>query len=137
MRFQELETLRLKGVLKVKYGDYRQRRLVFQRKLWNNQVIDEDFFDMKISILLPDWPARFQDEQFQTYLKDIILERIPTHISNEILWVNVTQLKDFEKKYFKWRDLKATQNNSGKITGELKEAAFEVYQSIKNIKATN
>jgi hypothetical protein len=137
LRFQELETLRLKGVLKVKYGDYRQRRLVFQRKLWNDEILDEDFFDMKISVLLPDWPARFQDEQFKSYLKDIILERIPTHISNDILWVNIKQLKAFEKRYFRWRDLKTKQNNIGEVTEELKEAAFEVYKSIKEIKAKN
>lgn len=137
LRFQELEKIRLKGVLKAKYGDYRQRRLVFQRKLWNDEIIDEDFFDMKVSVLLPDWPARFQDEQFQAYVKDIILERIPTHISNDILWADVNQLKAFEKKYFKWRDLKTEQNNSGEVTEELKNAAFEVYQSIMEIKTNN
>ena len=134
LRFQELEKIRLKGVLKVKYEDYRQRRLVFQRKLWNDEIIAEDFFDMNVSILLPDWPARFQDEQFQAYIKDIILERIPTHISNDILWVDVNQMKAFEKAYFKWQELRKQEYNSGKVTENLKNAAFEIYQNIMQIK---
>lgn len=135
---KELEKIRLMGshaILKNRH--FGQRRLIFQRKLSTGEIIDEDFFNLKISVLLPDWPARFQDERFKDYLINLFHERLPAHICNEIHWVDARWLKRFEKKYEAWEELKSGLKNSEPPSKELKSAALEVYKLITDLKKVN
>ena len=133
--FEELEKIRLVGISSENDKEvYGQRRLVFQRKLSSGEIIDEDFFNLNISVLLPDWPARFQDERFKDYLTELIRERLPAHIANEILWVDAKNMEDFEEKYNRWEKLKAASEDSEKPSEELKAAAFAIYQKINDLK---
>lgn len=134
LRFKELEKIRAKGSMDSHFANYRQRRLVFQRKLANGKVIDEDFFDLSITVLIPDWPARFQIERFKDYVTELIHERTPSHISNEILWLDAVNLKHFEAKYQDWEQLRFKSGQSGSAASEIQAAALEVYQSIQKIK---
>ena len=131
---QEVEKIRLKGSVESGIKNYGQRRLVFQRKLSSGEIIDEDFFDMNITLILPDWPARFQEERFKDYVTDIFYERMPAHLNNRILWLNANEMKEFEEKYHSWEKLKAGQTNYYESSGELKKAAFEVYQTMMKLK---
>ncbi|AXT62054.1 hypothetical protein D1816_17385 [Aquimarina sp. AD10] len=133
LRLEEMESLRSKGSKK----EYRQRRLVFQRKLPNGKIINEDFFDLNVSILLPDWPARFQDEQFRAYVSDLVHERIPAHLSNDIIWLDKKKLEEFEKVYFHWGKLKSRANPSKESLEKIAQAAYTVYEKITNLKQTN
>ncbi|WP_372948277.1 hypothetical protein [Mariniphaga sp.] len=134
LRLREVEKIRLKGSMEARNRNFGQRRLVFQRKLFSGEIVSEDFFDLQVSLLLPDWPARFQEERFREYVKDVFLERIPAHLSNEILWLNVNEMKSFEKKYHAWEKLKAGQQNFEEPSDSLKKAAFEVYQELMKLK---
>jgi len=134
MRLQEVEKIRLKGILEIGNKKFGQRRLVFQRKLSSGEIIEEDFFDLNISLVLPDWPARFQEERFKDYVTDVFYERMPAHLSNEILWINANEMKEFEEKYHTWEKLKAGLKNYDETSGGLKHAAFEVYQQIIKLK---
>ncbi|AOW20703.1 hypothetical protein [Urechidicola croceus] len=125
LRFKEVEKIRLKGNLDIEGKHFGQRRLVFQRKLEDKSIVNEDFFNLNISIVLPDWPARFQDERFKSYLKDLIQERVPSHIQNQILWLDSTNMESFEEVYLNWENSQSKQNSR------------EVYNElirIKNIK---
>lgn len=134
MRLQEVEKIRLKGSMEVRDRNYSQRRLVFQRKLFSGEIIGEDFFDLNVSLLLPNWPARFQEERFRDYLTSVFYERIPAHISNNILWLNVNEMKAFEEKYHHWQKLKAGHRIEDDPSEDLKKAAFEVYREIVYLK---
>jgi len=114
-----------------------QRRLIFQRKLSTGEIIDEDFFNLKISVLLPDWPARFQDERFKDYLTDLIHERLPAHIGNEIHWVDARWLKRFERNYRDWEKLKSGLKNPEAPSDNLKSAALKIYKLITDLKKVN
>lgn len=137
IRFKEMEKIRFMGSISRNAENYGQRRLIFQRKLATGEIIDEDFFDMNVTILLPDWPARFQDERFNSYLNDLIIERIPGHIGNQILWINKNQMEEFEKEYFAWEKLKVEYYHSGSVPKKLPDAAFKVYQKLMEIKTNN
>jgi len=142
LRFKELEKIRLKGSINQKPNNNEQRRLVFQRKInWEGKevIIDEDFFNLNVTVLLPDWPARFQIDRFKAYVTDIIHERIPAHISNEILWVDAYKLSTFNKKYLHWQKLRLESKNSNVLStkiepAEIKSAAYEVYQELMELK---
>ena len=135
---KELEKIRLMGshaILKNRH--FGQRRLVFQRKLSTGEIIDEDFFNLKISVLLPDWPARFQDERFKDYLTDLIHERLPAHIGNEIHWVDAHWLKRFERNYHDWEKLKSGLKNPEAPSDNIKSAALKIYKLITDLKKVN
>jgi hypothetical protein len=134
LRFDEMEKIRKMGSIQDKKITYEQRRLVFQRRLTNGKIIDEDFFNLKISVLMPDWPARFQVERFKDYVTDLIHERIPAHIENEIFWVNAHDLKAFEKVYHKWEEVKSESKSSKAHLKRMKSASYEVYQKIMELK---
>ncbi|HZL12351.1 MAG TPA: hypothetical protein VFC65_20390 [Prolixibacteraceae bacterium] len=130
LRFSEMEKIRAKGSMGTQSGQYGQRRLIFQRKLSNGDIIDEDFFNLMITVLLPDWPARFQTERFKDYVNDLIYERLPSHISNEIVWVDTLNMKRFEEKFYQWEQSKYT----GKPSGEVQAAALDVYHAIMDLR---
>lgn len=133
LQFDEMEKIRKKGSFPGNQY-YGQRRLVFQRRLTNGKIIDEDFFNLNISVLLPDWPARFQIERFKDYVTDLIHERIPAHIGNDILWLNALEMKAFEEKYHAWENLKSETKSSNTHLRKVKYAAYKVYQQIMELK---
>jgi hypothetical protein len=134
LRFDEMEKIRKKGSFHDKNKEYGQRRLVFQRRLTNGDLINEDFFNMNVTVLMPDWPARFQVERFKDYVTDLIQERIPAHIGNDILWVNAREMKAFEEKYHLWEKLKTEVKNSKSHSQKVKTAAYKVYQMLMELK---
>jgi hypothetical protein len=134
LRFKEVEKIRAKGSMETDSNYYGQRRLVFQRKLSNGEIIDEDFFNLMITVILPDWPARFQTERFKGYISDLIYERLPSHISNDILWLDAPRLMQFEEKYHTWQQLRLESKNTGIPSDEVRAAALEVYRTITKLK---
>jgi hypothetical protein len=134
LRFEEMEKIRKKGSFHDQSNHYGQRRLVYQRRLPNGDIIDEDFFNLNISVLIPDWPARFQIERFKDYVTDLIHERIPAHIGNDILWLNAHEMKAFEEKYRLWEKLKSEAKITKSHTQKVKSSAYKVYQLLVELK---
>lgn len=99
-------------------------------------VLNEDFFNLKVSFILPDWPVRFQDERFKSYLTDLVQERTPAHISPEIYWVDKNSMEGFEKSYWNWRSTKFSDHKGQNNTPEVKKAAFELYRHIAKFQRT-
>lgn len=135
LRFEEVEKIRLMGTMSLKTKNFNQRRLVFQRKLVSGEIVSEDFFNLNISVVLPNWPARFQDERFQDYLTDLIYERMPAHLSSAILWIDAVEFRTFEEQYFRWESLKSAADRSAPPAENLKSAAFDVYRKIVELKS--
>ena len=133
LRFKEVEKIRAKRS-KSQNINYGQRRLVFQRKLANNHIVDEDFFNLMVTIILPDWPARFQSDRFRDYFMDLVRERLPSQINCDILWVDAVHFESFEKKYHDWQKLRLDSKNTGTVNGDIYASAFDVYNSIVELK---
>jgi hypothetical protein len=70
-------------------------------------VIPEDFFNLKMSIILPSWPARFQDKNFRDAAENLFRMNAPAHITLTFIWMNVGNLKKFEALYFDWKKFMA------------------------------
>lgn len=130
-RYAEMEKIRLMGsIAGQKFG---QRKLVFQRKLSNDKIVNEDFFDMQVTFLFPDWPTRFQDGRFRDFVTELIHERIPSHITNTILWLDRNQMESFETAYLRWENTKVKQDIHSDAY-HLSEPAFDVYKQIQGLK---
>lgn len=64
--------------------------------------IPEDFFSARISLILPNWTARFYTQEFQALVNHLQLENKPAHISSDIYWLSVEEMKIFEPLYLEW-----------------------------------
>ena len=76
----------------------------------NGNIIREDFFNMRMTVVLPSWPARFQEPEFRAYVEDLFRNSAPAYIQMQFIWMSAPKLKEFEHVYFEW--LEALKVNS-------------------------
>lgn len=84
-----------------------QSTLFFPKfELWvkrlNGSVIKEDYFNFRMAVVLPAWPARFQDDNFREFTEDLFRLNAPAHIRIDFYWLGIFDMKRFEKIYFEW-----------------------------------
>lgn len=63
---------------------------------------DEQFFYFSMSVVLPAWPARFQEDDFHEFTESLFREHAPAHIKQQFLWLSLKEMKRFESVYFPW-----------------------------------
>lgn len=73
----------------------------FQNKKFGTGV---DFYDNRISIILPSWSVRFSDPEFRVFAEDVMREHCPAHIYPYFHWLNLKEVHWFETKYQLWRE---------------------------------
>lgn len=59
-------------------------------------------YSMKMSILLPSWPLRFQNKDFTNFLKQLIRQHSPAHIACDFYLFDMKEMASFEETYKKW-----------------------------------
>jgi hypothetical protein len=64
----------------------------------------EDFYAFRVSVVLPAWPARFQDTSFREFTESLFAEHAPAHLRLRFLWLNPDRFRAFETVYFDWID---------------------------------
>ena len=65
-------------------------------------AIAEDFFNFRMTIVFPSWPARFQDSSFRELAEDLFKEECPAHMKLSFLWLSLKQIEIFDALYFTW-----------------------------------
>jgi hypothetical protein len=61
-----------------------------------------DPYTFRASVVLPCWPAHFDDMAFREYFENKIREEAPAHVMLKICWLNNELLSDFEIRYKAW-----------------------------------
>lgn len=80
------------------------------------KMISEDYFNFRMSVLLPEWPARFQDDVFKEFVKDLFRVHTPVHLRLKFYWLNIQQMTVFEGLYGSWlTELKSNDENQERI----------------------
>jgi hypothetical protein len=74
----------------------------FINKTVNNKFVKSNFYEYKVSFIIPNWPSRFQDANFKPFLKEIITEHLPAHIVPSFYYLDIEKMKHFENLYFQW-----------------------------------
>ena len=69
-------------------------------------TVADDFYSHRISVFLPDWPMRFQNNEFKLYAEQIIHENAPAHLAVDCYWLSAPEMREFEQLYSQWRKLK-------------------------------
>jgi hypothetical protein len=70
-------------------------------------VVQDNFQGSKISLIFPKWIPRFKDPDFMALLKRSLAKCLPAHISINLVWLNLTKMAEFERRYKEWLDLKS------------------------------
>jgi len=73
-------------------------------KISTFNFVIESFFDMKVTVVLPSWPVRFQSEDFIQHVKHIFNEYLPAHITVSFLLLDIQEMITFENALSKWND---------------------------------
>ena len=66
--------------------------------------IPADWFSLRVSILLPDWSARFADPDFQELAEETIFRTLPAHIHASFHWLDFRHMREFESLQRAWRE---------------------------------
>lgn len=69
-----------------------------------NSSIPEDFFNLRLTVVFPSWPARFQEGSFRRFAEQLFLENCPAGVRLQFKWLGISAMKAFEDIYFKWRE---------------------------------
>jgi hypothetical protein len=78
----------------------------------NSHEFPVDFdYSNSLSIILPNWPFRFQNNEFLDHLKEQINHFIPAHIKFQIYLLEVDKLVLFEETFLSWLKSKMDGNN--------------------------
>lgn len=72
-------------------------------------MINEDFFRLKMSIIFPSWPARFQDKSFRDAAENLFRLNAPAHVKINFIWMGLSRMKRFEAWYSDWKKFTTEQ----------------------------
>ncbi|HIB47326.1 MAG TPA: hypothetical protein EYN07_07935 [Flavobacteriaceae bacterium] len=97
----------------------------------NNQV-EESFFSLQMSLILPSWPARFQNENFRTKFNHTMAENAPAHIGFHTFYPPYNDMVQFEEVYFKWLELLPNKHNESSYA----DTSFELITLLKHYHET-
>lgn len=81
--------------------------------------VPDDFYPFRISVILPNWSARFNNLRFRDYLQETFHINLPAHIYPEFYWLNHIQLRAFENMYTAWLECKERNENADKYSREI------------------
>ncbi|RLA13914.1 MAG: hypothetical protein DRQ52_05305 [Gammaproteobacteria bacterium] len=61
-----------------------------------------DPYSFRASIILPAWPAEFQDMRMRDFVEETLRRQAPAHLALRICWINYGQMQIFESRYRAW-----------------------------------
>lgn len=81
---------------------------------------DLDPYSYQLSVIIPDWPKRFQEVAFRHLLEQTIYLETPAHITVHVLWAGHGLMHDFEEAYRLWlEELSASPAPNAELVNNL------------------
>ncbi|HEX5433242.1 MAG TPA: hypothetical protein VFY05_03310 [Candidatus Angelobacter sp.] len=109
------------------------------RKLPQASVAD-DFYSNRVSVFLPNWPMRFQNNEFKLYAEQLLAENAPAHLAVECFWLSMHEIREFERLLREWKNLKRTvelgnkaPEHTGDPIAQLNEASGQLKAMIESL----
>ncbi len=88
----------------------------------DGRKIHEDFFNHRMSFILPNWTVRFHDEEFRRLTESMIQQNKPANVSTQCVWLNLSSMRKFEQLFFNWTQEREKVEDSDK----LKELSYQL-----------
>ncbi|MGY0035696.1 hypothetical protein [Pedobacter sp. NJ-S-72] len=64
-------------------------------KQTHGQEIAEDFYNFRMTVIFPSWPARFQDDSFAKLARQLFMEECPAHMKISFCWLSLSKMTAF------------------------------------------
>ncbi len=61
-----------------------------------------DPYSFRVTVVLPSWPARFQNLNFRRLVERTLRAEAPAHVLLKICWISHDQMRRFEDSYERW-----------------------------------
>ncbi len=61
-----------------------------------------DPYSLQISLVFPNWPARYRDPSFRQFVEDTVREQAPAHLTAYVRWLDRPAMAAFEAAYADW-----------------------------------
>lgn len=58
-----------------------------------------DPYSLQLTFVFPDWAARYQNENFKTFVESIVREETPAHLNIYVQWLAKTEMQEFDQAY--------------------------------------
>ncbi len=94
--------------------------------------LEMDVFSNVLTIVLPEWPSRFQREGFKTALDQRIRTEAPAHLWLNILWLEKSKFQKFQRLFGPWWNA-YRQGAADAYTYRAKIANFLVKESYNQL----
>lgn len=89
----------------------------------------DTFYSQRISVLLPNWPLRFQSNEFKLYAEQLVQENSPAHLAANCFWLSANDAMEFDRIYRHWKALSAA------VHGEKRNQIKALDEASDKIKA--
>lgn len=76
-----------------------------EKKSIDRVIQSNCFYSFGVSVLLPSWPARFNNNRFKTLAEETVKACAPAHIKLNFYWLKPDKIQEFEHLYVKWLEL--------------------------------
>ena len=129
----ELEKIKLIEFFKTKKGEQIELDSLTEIMLIKNNEnsFPDDFnYSNQITFIFPDWPIRFQNNEFKSLVETAITSYIPAHVGYTINYLSIEKMSVFEDIYFKWLDFKLVKDE---VNFELQ--SLQLIQLIRSYKS--
>jgi hypothetical protein len=100
----------------------------------HQQVVDPWFYSHRLTVVFPNWTARFQQPAFQRLAEETVQLNCPAHLLAKCVWMDFDKMETFERCYEAWLEGKITYcEGPNAVTGAAVDAAAgSVIDCIKN-----
>lgn len=111
-----------------------QNRIKFKREFENEAEMEHPMFhySFTITVMLPNWTARFSDKEFQYYLESLIRKHTAAHIGINFQWVDLYALAQFEVMYDMWLAEQRKEKFNYPILNELSNQLLHFTKNVKS-----
>ncbi|MCB1872059.1 MAG: hypothetical protein KDI49_08655 [Gammaproteobacteria bacterium] len=65
-------------------------------------IVEHDFFSLRLTVLFPAWTARFQDPRFRQLARETVRLNCPAHLVPEVNWLQFDDMQVFEQLQAEW-----------------------------------
>ncbi|PLX24263.1 MAG: hypothetical protein C0599_02570 [Salinivirgaceae bacterium] len=106
---------------KDKETSYEQKTGFYIQYDENGRDIPDTYYTYRVSLLFPDWTARFSNKEFRSIVRDVVWEQKPAMVYPDLHWLSPNEMRTFEKLRNKW-----VSHNKGRFNLEsTKEESIE------------
>ncbi|MFT5779469.1 MAG: hypothetical protein ACI837_002428 [Crocinitomicaceae bacterium] len=98
---------------------------------YGDNYLDEEFFALKLSFILPSWPVRFQDTNFKNLINNSLEDNLPVHLLAKTYWLSYDGMVEFERIYFNW--LHSLKSARGSEPGSQRTEAYQLIKFLVGI----